>query len=459
MPPNVIWVTLDSIRIDHTSMGGYRRDTTPNLQRICRSEDGGWFPHCIAHGNSTRISTASITTGTNPSHHGVYGNRVIPDELKTGPERFQESGYQTICISRNANASMGFNRGFDVFDWFSASNIFQVVPIRTLLKYSLNLRRHSAGFTLNTAKHATPFIINDMVKRRLNGMTPNDQPYFLYLHYNEPHRPYVPPLPYLDRYTEDINMSAQKAADFAVYVHENMSKLIAEGCPFSEDEWAALEAMYDAEIAYTDMCIGRLFDHVQSLEGDTIFIVTADHGELFGEKGLLSHKILLHDSLINVPLVVHGFDEIMHQTNELVQHADLMETLVRHAGGEPTGMHGVDLRSETREFTISQEPNVEVTISQFREHNPDFDSSVFHVPFSTALRTKEFKYQKSDAGSDIYRLPDEDTDVSQKYPEVTSELDEMLERWWQDEGQLVGKKEGEFSAAMQAQLEDLGYMM
>ena len=71
--PNIIWLTLDSVRADHTSMEGYRRDTTPELNRISNESEGEWFPNCIAHANSTRISTASVVTGTYPSDHNVTG--------------------------------------------------------------------------------------------------------------------------------------------------------------------------------------------------------------------------------------------------------------------------------------------------------------------------------------------------------------------------------------------------
>jgi len=299
-----------------------------------------------------------------------------------------------------------------------------------------------------------------MAKRWLADFDACEEPYFLYLHYNEPHRPYYPPLTYLDRYTDNLEISTEEAAEFSIHVHENMSKVIAEGCPFTDDEWAALKAMYDAEVAYTDACIGRLFEYVQSLDGETVFVVTADHGELFGEKGLLSHKILLHDALVNVPLIVHGFEEIDHQVDELVQHADLMETFVAQAGGDTSQLHGVDLRTETREFAISQEGESQPPLDQFREYNPDFDASLYHEPFLTALRTKEFKYQKSAAGSELYRLPDEDTDVSEDYPDVATDLDEKLTEWLETEGQPVGgPREGEFSDAMREQLEDLGYMV
>lgn len=461
--PNIVWLTLDSIRADHTTMGGYERDTTPHLQRIADSAHGTSFSQCIAHTNWTRASTASIVTGTYPSHHQVGGDHVIPNSLQTVPELLSDKGYNTAAISRNANSAMGFDRGFDEFTWISASTIFDVCPYRTLVKYALNIHRHSAGFTTDTAKHATPFLINDMAKRWMGGIERDPDPFFIYLHYNEPHRPYYPPKPYLDEYTDDISMSPSEAAEFALHVHENLDELVANGLDFTDDEWEALIAMYDAEIKYTDECVGRLFDYVQNLDGKTIFILTADHGEMFGERGVLAHKLLLDGALTNVPLVVHGLDEIDHQADELVQHGDLMQTLVAQAGGDTSQFQGVDLRSDRREFAISQCGPNRATLEKFSDINPDFDWSPFHAGTLTALRTSEFKLQWSDgedSRTELFELPDEETDVSEAHPELTEELQSKLQNWLQTAGQPVGDEaEGEFSDAMRDQLEDLGYMM
>jgi len=90
-----------------------------------------------------------------------------------------------------------------------------------MLKYLLNIRKHSAGLSLDTAEYATPCLIDDVSKRWLKSF---DEPFLLYIHYNEPHRPYYPPLPYLDKYTDDIEMSAQEAAEFSMYFHYNLNK-------------------------------------------------------------------------------------------------------------------------------------------------------------------------------------------------------------------------------------------
>jgi uncharacterized sulfatase len=458
--PDIIWVTLDSVRADHTSMDGYRRDTTPNLQRIAKMDGGAYFPHCFASGNGTPVSSASILSGVQPSRHGIgSGNKVIPDELPTVPELLQGAGYRTACISRNSYVSSGtgLDRGFERFKWISSSSFLNEVPMRTLVKWGVNIRRHSAGLTTDPAKHATPFLMNDIAKRWLSEFASDEDPFFCYLHYNEPHRPYYPPLPYLDTYTDEINAGPKEAAEIAMRVHENTDQIMADGCDLSERELEAIEAMYDAEIRYTDECISRLFDYVQSLDRDIVFVVTADHGELFCDHGLLAHRVVVTDSVTHVPLVVHGLDEISDSTDAIVQHVDLATTLVARAGGSTETFQGVDLRSENREGAISQRGPEDFEL--YLDLNPDFDTDRYHGGLLTSYRTLEYRFQTSEDRNELFVPPDEETDVSDEYPDAAAELQQTVDRWLETEGSQINAEEGSrLTEDMRAQLRELGYV-
>ncbi|WP_277541087.1 sulfatase [Haloarcula laminariae] len=458
-PPNIVWITLDSVRADHTSLGDYRRDTTPNMAEL--GDSGTTFRSCIAHSKSTLPSSGAILTGYTPSRNtlGIEGN-VLPESVPTIPERFSELGYRTACLSRNSyvSSATGLDRGFDRFQWLSSSTIRSVGP-RTLLKYLLNIRRHSAGLTLDTAKHASPYLMNETAKGWLDDFAADGDPFFFYLHYNEPHRPYYPPLSYLDKYADDLSMSAEEAAAFALDVHYNMEEYVANGCEFTDDEWDALVAMYDAETAYTDMMVGKLVEYVRSLPlDDTVVVVTADHGELFGEYGLLSHRYVLHDAVTHVPMVIDGLEtDLAAGSDDIVQHADVMATLLAMAGGDHEDLMGRDLREESREFAISQrEPT---TLDSITQHNPSFDTSWFHEGLLTALRTEAHRFQRSEGRTELFELPDERTDVAADRPELAAELGSTLESWMETHGTPATDAEtGEFSGAVQRQLEDLGYL-
>lgn len=220
----------------------------------------------------------------------------------------------------------------------------------------------------------------------------------------------------------------------------------------------ALEAMYDAEISYTGEMVGRFFDYVCSMDlGKTIFIVTADHGELFGEHGLFSHTLIVDDALTHVPLVTHGLDEIEGQTDELVQHVDVIRTLLELAGADTDQMQGIDLRTDVRDevFVQDQESNFDI----YFEFNPEFDTSGFHHGPVTGIRTKEFRCQKSPDKSKLLKLPDESRDVSSEYPEVAKRMDGKLKDWLIEYGTSIeAGKESEFTETMRHQLRDLGYL-
>jgi uncharacterized sulfatase len=440
-------------------MGGSTRNTTPQLESLANSPDGRSFSSCIASGIWTLPSSASILTGTYPSHNtvGIDGS-TLPDRLPTVAERFSDVGYQTAGLSRNSHVSSatGLDTGFNRFKWIAASTLHSAAGPLTLGKYLVNIRRHSAGLTTDTAKHATPFIMNDVAKRWLRTLS-NQEPYFLYLHYNEPHRPYVPPLPWQDLYTGEIDASADEAVNISMDVHHSLYERVAGGDPLTEHEQAALLAMYDAEVAYTDECIGRLFEFIQSLDGDTIFVVTADHGELFGEFGLLAHKLVLHDSLVNVPLVTHGLDGLALADNELIQHTDLMRTLLEVAGGDTTGMQGVDLREGPRKFAVAQRAPED--FKALTQHDPSFDRTRFHSPLVTCARTTTHKPLLSDEREELFALPDEREDVSEQSQSLFKPLRSELKDWLDTEGVPVeGVRDAEFDDAMRRQLSDLGYM-
>jgi uncharacterized sulfatase len=232
-------------------------------------------------------------------------------------------------------------------------------------------------------------------------------------------------------------MSTHEAGEFSMDVHHNLTERVAEGCPFSDDEWAALKALYDTEIRYTDTFVGELFDLIRRRFDDTIVVVTADHGEHFGERGALAHRYALDDPLLHVPLVTWGLDAVSTETP--VQHSDVMRTLLELADADSSFVNGVDLRSETREFAVSQDSDV--SIEPILEFNPEFDGERFFpgvdhtIPERTAITTDSHRYVRGVDGTRVlYRLPDEEVsdDISADEPDLVEDLDRKLETWLAD---------------------------
>jgi len=252
-------------------------------------------------------------------------------------------------------------------------------------------------------------------------------------------------------------MTANEAVKRSMEIHRNIEDIIADGYTLSETDEMALVAMYDAEIAYTDEMIGRLFDHIQSLDlEDTIIVVTADHGELFGEHGLLGHTITLNDAVTNVPLVVHGLDNLSVSDDDIVQHPDLMHTLIAMIDGRTEQMQGVDLRRNKRTYAISQRGPL--TFSKYKQGSA-FDTSPFHEQMFTTFRSDRFRYLWSKNRSELFEIPDEYTDVIKQYPQVAEQFEAELTSWLSEEGQPVSRgTKDDLTESMRRQLRDLGYV-
>jgi uncharacterized sulfatase len=464
---NVVWTVVDSVRADHTSLHGYDRETTPRLAEIASRPDGVGFQQCITHGIWSLTSVASMLTGLYPSQHRVgFEHDALGSELKTVPERFREAGYRTVALSINpfVSRATGLDRGFDEFDErLAVSDFLSPDAALPLFKFLRNVRRDSAGFTPDAQKHQQDYVINEMAKRKVSRLAKRDQPFFLFVHFHGPHHPYYSPLGkdgLLREWGFDPEQTRRTAFERSLDSYAEMARIHAG--EYTEAEWQALEAAYDATLAHCDELVGDLFDHVNARTDDTAFVATADHGDLFGEHGVVSHKLLTHDGLIHVPAVVHGVDGLAASRDDLVQHNDLMRTLLEVGGAETDGMEAIDVREESKEFTITQrgEPTRRKTIGEIREFAPDYENPMAHESSVTALRTHAHKYQRSEDRSELFELPDETTDVSDAQPELAAELDEKLDAWFDAIGTVAATDaSAEFDQATQRRLRDLGYVV
>jgi len=467
-PDNVVWITLESVRAANSSVCGYEHDTTPNLRRIAADEDGVAFRNCISQSMWTPASSASILTGTYLFEHRVgydgEAKEPLPREIDTLPQLFRTEGYRTACLTPNSYLSeaTGLDRGFVKHHLVLLREALKKrETLGPTLKYILRSRSYGPGFSMNSDEHNETYIMLETLKRWLRSLASSSDPFFLYTHCPNPHLPYTPPKKWIDRFTDETSFSADEALELSLDTYasrDHMVQHIADGPDFSENEWAALEAMYDAEIAYADEFVGRLFDHVQRrVDGKTLFVVTADHGDLFGEQGILGHNLVLDDHLTNVPMVVHGIDGIDHAADSVVQHIDVTRTVAEYLGVSHEQFSGVDLRRDRPDVAISQRgiPHFD----EYLEANPDFDASRYHREPMSALRTDEFKYVESDEKSELFALPDEETDVGDEHPGVRDDLGARLARALREmDEREAGGREAEYTDAMEQQLSDLGYL-
>lgn len=293
---NVVVVVIDTLRRDHLATYGYARQTAPFLDRLARE---GAALEGVSPTSWTKPATASLFTGLHPLRHQAIGRLdALPAEAETLAERLQGEGYQTLGVSANGWVSneFGFAQGFD-----------QLLLLDSKGSEAVNRRL----FPL------------------LDRLAP---PYFLYVHYVDPHAPYDPrtawnggALPAALRAqgpvtidSLDANAVRQRPADFMNRVRD----------------------LYDGEIRGVDRELERLVGELErrGLMKKTILVVTSDHGEEFEDHGRMSHGLSLYEEVVRVPLVIHAPHRIAAGLRgglaSLVDVVPTLLDLLGHSGGE-----------------------------------------------------------------------------------------------------------------------------
>ncbi len=246
--PNVVLITLDTTRADRMGFLGSDRGLTRNLDAFAR--EATIFSRAYAQVPLTTPSHATILTGTYPQfNHVNYMGDPVGKELPFLPEILHKNGYKTAAfvgalVLDPTKLAPGFERGFDVYD----AGFHRRRPGED--NYHSLERRGEEVLTRATA----------WLRKNAGG------PFFLWIHFYDPHDPYDPPEPYRTRYQAEP---------------------------------------YDGEIAYTDSIIGRLITDLRTrgLFAGSLIAIMADHGEAFGEHGEKHHGIFLYDETIHVPLL------------------------------------------------------------------------------------------------------------------------------------------------------------
>lgn len=457
---SVVWITLESIRADHTTIGGYERETTTELQRLAEREDATTFADCHAHGIYTRASTGSILTGLPPTVHGAWDEQSAVDPtVRTLPEAFRAAGYRTVGISPNPQFSeaTGLDRGFSAFHLLTKDRLAKEVPTRALVEYLVGLRRHSAGYTTDTQRHSIGYLSNELAKSHLRRASETGIPVFLYQHLGDTHHAYYPPKAWQDRFEDELPMPLDEALSLSLDLSKNLHRYIAGGVPFSERELQAIKLVYDTHLAYVDSLVGELVDTAEAVLDDPLVVVTSDHGELFGEERLLAHMLTTHSAVTHVPAVVAGVDG-PDRYDGVSQHADLMSVVADACGVDHPIPAGQNVFDAAREIAVTQFSGRRASekIDAFTEYVPDFDRDRFQTCDVTSARTETHRYER---GADAHLFALEDGDERRvDDDELAAWFEERLDEWEQSVGAPGDRVDAQFSDAMRSQLADLGYL-
>ncbi len=328
---NVLLITVDTLRVDHLSSYSYERRTTPHLDALAAA--GTRFTRSISQAPHTHPAMASMLTSAYPTQLGGE-LKYIPYDLPTVAEVFRNAGYQTAAVSSNVwiKSALGFDQGFEHFDQTSAMNEFYADDERRGWKDASDVSQAGLAWL---DKH-------------------QGEPFFLWLHYLDPHHPYEPAAafdqvfankerpkpPFLD---ELRRLSTAEQTRRLLQLADASSATAAE-------DFRALLDLYDGEIAQTDAQIGRVLTRLDELGLDqrTAIVFTADHGEEFLDHDSWGHSHTLYDELIHVPLILHrpGQEDPGAVRDELVRTLDIAPTLLALCGLEtPRSMRGRNLLS------------------------------------------------------------------------------------------------------------------
>jgi arylsulfatase A-like enzyme len=317
--PSFILILVDTLRRDHLHAYGYPRETSPSLDALARR--GVLFEQAISAAPWTLPSAMSLLTGRYPSSH-----RVENDGMKLSPkipllaEVLKESGYATAAVVSHiyVDSPFGFQRGFDRFDDFGLSKDY----------------RFEAGLE-PIAEQVTDHALAEV--RRIG----KGRPFFLLVHYFDPHWDYDAPAPYGTRFTSPYSGTVTGS-------YQSFSEYALPGKTLPPGALQHLIDLYDGEIAYTDAQIGRL---LQTLEEEgvarrSVVVVVSDHGEEFKEHGSLGHGRDLYDEVTRVPLLVADLRKPAQErrVEAEVRSIDVFPTLCALAGVlPPRGVQGAPL--------------------------------------------------------------------------------------------------------------------
>ena len=266
--PNVILISIDTLRADHLGSYGHIRDTSPNMDNL--AEAGILYENAFAPAPWTLPSMVSMHTSLYAYKHGaIDSHSKMDDHLVTLAEYLRNNFYTTIGVVSQSFVSSqhGFSQGFDIFDQKNISTLDDIS--------SQPVTERAIGYIKKN--HSSPF--------------------FLWIHHFDPHYSYIAH----DEFDYESGYSGH-LPDNIVF-----QKLVQDITVLNEDDIQYVRDIYDEEISYTDMYIGNLIDSLYELgiDDNTIVIITADHGEQFMERGGFGHGKYLYNEYIHVPLIIY----------------------------------------------------------------------------------------------------------------------------------------------------------
>jgi arylsulfatase len=313
---NVVLVTVDALRADHLSCHGYERETTPTLDSL--AEEGLWFETAYSASSHTREAVPGILTGEYPDESVDAEYRLATESVATRLDGVVDA---TAGFHSNPYLSraFGYDEGFDTFDDDLRLGDHRLVALAQRMLDKLRNRHYARATEMN--------------ERSLSWLDSlGDDSFFLWNHYMDPHGPYLPVDGYRSRYTD------RRPGDR--WLQRLYKRAVRDPESVSDADRRLLVDCYDAEIEYLDAHLGAFLDGLGTRDvlEETAVVVTADHGDAFGEHGYYEHPRYLHEVLTHVPLLVRLPDASSDYTDAAVgapvSTLDVVPTLLDLLGAD-----------------------------------------------------------------------------------------------------------------------------
>jgi len=341
--PNVLFITVDTLRADHLGCYGYPRSTSPVIDQL--ASQGIQFSRCIAASSWTRPSTASILTGLFPAYHNQ--NRilsVLPPETTLFPDVAGTAGYRTAFISTNpmVGRSSGYGRNVDFYRGVDASLSTSLSRLLVASNSVTNrlLKTTCRDYTNVLWKQLRKICNDHLITSDAQSVADTflaflnqdlETPFFAYLHFMDPHIPYQPEPHQLARFG-DPEYGGPDPTSPPWAAPESGIPPFASQIELPEDQKRRLIDRYDGEIADFDAALGKTIQTLKEtgLYDRTLIVLTSDHGEAFFEHGAWQHRNTLFRETIHVPLIFKLPRSINAGTTleGLCRHVDIVPTLL-----------------------------------------------------------------------------------------------------------------------------------
>ena len=414
---NIILLTLDDVRADRFLLKKYRQSIIPNINKLL--EDSIIFKNAFSPASWTRSSIASLFTGRYPSFHDMkipapklqktqriyLNNKTIADYLKL-------KNYDTYGIipTPTIRKALGYDKGFNNYIECWKPPLSYLRDPNFDYHYIMNYIR---DLIYGNDKYAH-YIIKK-IERHIKKQIITKKKFFVYTDFINAHAPWSAPRKY--RLKFELRKPKKKIKGKPILITHNVFskiiKLVREGkwefiniYPYIAEKFKTsnyylelLKSKYNAEIAYLDAEIGKFIHFLKekNIYDDTLIIITSDHGESFGEHGLLFHKFHLYDNLIRIPLIIKPpFKTKVKKINGLVSLVDILPTILSLTGIKSSEkLDGISLypfnENNTHKYIFSELGwCYKYEINTLKKLNPNKDFSKIFFP-KQCVRTKKYK--------------------------------------------------------------------